>query len=397
MITKKPDKDRGVFLFLNLGHALTHLFMLLFPTVILSLEAEFNRTYSELVALATPGFIAFGAGSILSGWLGDRWSRQAMMTVFFVGIGLASIFTGMTNGPLGIAVGLTLIGLFASIYHPIGIALVVRNDRNVGKLLGLNGVCGNLGVATAGLTAGALTDLINWRAAFWVPSIVTIIAGICFYIYTRDVDLKPVVKKSSPQPSGIRKLQFRIYGVIAVTTLFAGLTFNGALVALPKVFAQRMTDFTSSTIGIGGLVSIIYAVGASAQILVGYLLDRYPLKSIMIGVALIQLPLLLGASTFNNWALLIVSAFMMLTIFGQIPINDTLVARNSSDAVRARIYALKYVLGLGVSSLAVPLISFVHGATGEFVWLFRIFAVCSALIILTASFLPPAPSPRKGD
>ena len=150
------SRDRARFLFLNVGHAYDHLFMLLFPTVVLVLEREWNRPFSELLPYALGGFIAFGLGALPAGLLGDRWSRPHMMTIFFLGIGGASILTGMAAGPWGLAAGLTLIGLFASIYHPVGVAMVVQGVENVGLRLGVNGVAGNLGVAAAALTAGAL-------------------------------------------------------------------------------------------------------------------------------------------------------------------------------------------------------------------------------------------------
>ncbi len=96
-------------LFLNLGHTLDHLLMLIFPTVVLAMGTEFGRGYADLLPLSLGGFIAFGAFSIPAGWLADRWSRRGMMVVFFFGIGTASILTGVTTGPVQIALSLTLV------------------------------------------------------------------------------------------------------------------------------------------------------------------------------------------------------------------------------------------------------------------------------------------------
>ncbi|MGH8650451.1 MAG: MFS transporter, partial [Burkholderiales bacterium] len=134
-------------LFLNVGHALDHLFLLIYPTVVLAMAPEFGLAYSEMLPLALGGFIAFGAGSLPAGWLADRWSRRGMMTVFFIGIGAASIVTGLVQTPWQIAAALTLVGLFGAIYHPVGIAMLVSGREKVGRVLGVNGVFGNLGVA----------------------------------------------------------------------------------------------------------------------------------------------------------------------------------------------------------------------------------------------------------
>src|SRR5690606_6962280 len=131
--------------FLNLGHTYDHLFMLLYATAVLAIEAAWGLSYGQLIALATPGFIAFGAGAVPAGWLGDRWSRNGMMAIFFIGIGAASMVTGLARTPLEIGIGLFLIGLFASIYHPVGIAMVSQGPaETLGWRLGVNGVYGNM-------------------------------------------------------------------------------------------------------------------------------------------------------------------------------------------------------------------------------------------------------------
>ena len=58
------------------------------------------------------------------------------MVVFFVGTGGAAIATGSAGSPAALAFGLAAIGLFGSIYHPVGTAWLVRNAANRGRALG---------------------------------------------------------------------------------------------------------------------------------------------------------------------------------------------------------------------------------------------------------------------
>ncbi|MDP7548964.1 MAG: MFS transporter, partial [Alphaproteobacteria bacterium] len=119
------NRDRLYFLLLNLGHFFDHLFMLIFATVAaLALYREWGVGYAALLAYATPGFFAFGLCSLPAGWLADRWSRDGMMSVFFIGIGATAIATGFAETPLQIGAGLFVIGMFAAIYHPVGLAIV---------------------------------------------------------------------------------------------------------------------------------------------------------------------------------------------------------------------------------------------------------------------------------
>ena len=169
------SRDRLQFLFLNVGHFLDHLFMLIFATVAaVRLADEWGMSYAALIPYATPGFIAFGAGALAAGWIADKWSREGMMVVFFVGIGASSIATALADTPTEIALGLLAIGIFAAIYHPVGVAMVVQGRRRTGVPLAINGVAGNLGVAAAALLTGYLIDTAGWRSAFVLPGAVAI-------------------------------------------------------------------------------------------------------------------------------------------------------------------------------------------------------------------------------
>jgi len=388
-------RDRARFLFLNVGHAYDHLFMLLFPTVVLVLEREWNRPFAELLPYALGGFIAFGLGALPAGLLGDRWSRPHMMTIFFLGIGGASILTGMAAGPWGLAAGLTLIGLFASIYHPVGVAMVVQGVENVGVRLGINGVAGNLGVAAAALTAGALAELIHWRAAFVVTGAVAVATGIGFFFFALG---DKGAEGKSQGTKGRQRAQIggglvRVFVVVALVAVFGGIIFHSTLVSLPKMFAVRLGGLTDSAFQVSLLVSMVYVMGAFSQVLVGLMLDRYPLRNILMLVAVVQIPFMIAAPQVSDWALVALITMMVFTIFGTIPIQDTLVARHTTDDWRSTVYALKYLLGLGISPLAVGMVALIYGSTGEFTWLFAVFTALSVSIFLTSLLLPRAVDP----
>src|SRR5688572_24191505 len=174
---------RVVSLLLNIGHGIDHMFLLIFATAVASIAVDFGYTnWEDLMPYAVGAFALFGLGSLPAGRLGDLWGRRIMMIVFFVGLGVASILTAMTQNAWQLALGLALIGVFASIYHPVGIPMVVENVPNPGAVIGLNGLAGNLGIAVAALVTGLLVKWIGWRAAFIVPGIFSIACGIVFAI-----------------------------------------------------------------------------------------------------------------------------------------------------------------------------------------------------------------------
>lgn len=382
------NTERRTMLFLNVGHALDHLFMLIFPTVVLAMSAELQRPYAELLPLALGGFIAFGAFSLPSGWLADHWSRFGMMVVFFMGIGTASVLTGLARTPFEIAAGLTLIGAFAAIYHPVGTAMLVANTSQLGRTLGINGVYGNMGLAFSALLAGAMADTFGWRWAFIVPGVLSVAIGAMFA--RQRPQTTSASAQARPAPRRLpRALYARVFAILAISIICNGVIFNAATVSMPRVFYERLTALTQSTFGIGALVCGVYAIAAMAQLIVGWLIDRRPVKGIFAVVMGMQVPLLFLAGTMQNYLMLAVALAMMFFVFGSVPINDAMIARYTAEKWRARAYSVRYVMSFSASALSVPLISYVHRTTGDFGPLFTILAAL-ALITFGAALVFPA-------
>jgi MFS family permease len=373
--------------FLNLGHLLDHLAMLVFPTVVIALSRDWHRSYSELLPLAVGGFIAFGAFAIPAGWLADHWSRYRMLVVFFFGTGASLFVTGFAQSSWQIAVGLTVTGMFAAIYHPVGIAMLVASPKNLGMALGWNGLWGNLGLAFAAIISGALMDLWGWRTAFFVPGALAMCAGAAFLYFVPDPG--PVPKKS--KTIGLHldaRTMTQIFVILLVATACGGVIFSSTTVAMPKIFDERLRALTQTNVGIGALVAVVYTVAAFAQVLMGKLMDRYEMKTLMMGVGLVQIPLLFVASTLDGVALLVVALLMMMAIFGQIPLNDGIVGRYVADEYRARVLSVRYVVSLGVASVAVPMISVLHRTEGGFRNVFLVLAVLASAVFASALFFP---------
>ena len=379
------------FLFLNVGHFLDHLFMLIFASVAaLRLTQEWGISYSELIPYATPGFIAFGAGALVAGGLADKWSRQGMMVIFFIGIGISSILSGFADSPIQVALGLTMIGIFAAIYHPVGLALVVEGRTKTGIFLAINGVFGNMGVASAALLTGVLIDTLGWRSAFIVPGIISIAIGFLFLGFIRigqhnkdedhHVD-KAGAHTAAPVP---RDMFQRIFSIIFFTTAVGGLIFQSTTFSLPKVFDETLAASASA---IGWYSFVVFSAAALAQLVVGHLVDKHSIRFVFATVALMQVGLFAVMTQVSGIASFIVSIGFMLFVFGQIPINDVLVGRVVRSEWRSRAYAIRYVVTFTVMATAVPFIAWIHGSWG-FDLLFVVLSLAALLIFVATLFLP---------
>ncbi|MDP6390152.1 MAG: MFS transporter [Alphaproteobacteria bacterium] len=386
-------RDRINFFFLNLGHLFDHLFMLIFATVAaLALATEWGMTYGELIPYAMPGFVAFGIASIPAGWLADKWSRTRMMNVFFLGAGAASIATGFATTPLQIGAGLLVIGLFAAIYHPVGIAMVVHGRVKTGMPLAINGVFGNLGVASAALVTGVIIDLYGWRTAFIAPGVFALGLGIAYWTFQAS-DKREVSEAKAQKSAGTaamaldRNVLVLIFAIIFFTTALGGLIFQSTTFALPKIFDERLGNLATSATEVGAWAFMVFTVAAFAQLVVGYLVDNHSVRTVFAFVAGLQAILFFLMLELTGVAALVVSVGFMLVVFGQIPINDVLIGRIAKSEWRSRAYAVRSFITFTVMASSVPMIAWLH-ATWGFTALFMVMCGVAVLIFLAVLKLP---------
>jgi MFS family permease len=390
-------RTRIGFLFLNVGHFFDHLAVLIFATVAaLALASEWRMSYAELIVYATPGFVAFGLCAIPAGWIADKWSRPGMMVIFFIGLGVSAILTSLARTPLEIGAGLFLLGLFAAIYHPVGIAMVVQGRQKTGIPLAINGIFGNMGVACAALFTGLLIDLSGWRMAFVVPGAVAILVGLAYavFVYTapegfsggRGTSTTPA--KTSVTTLKLEKAELiRLFAIIFFSTAIGGLIFQSTTFALPKIFSERLAEVAGTATLVGWYAFIVFTVAAFSQLVVGYLVDHYSIRTVFAFVAGLQAVFLAIMPRLQGPMAVIVSVAFMLVVFGQIPINDVLVGRITQSEWRSRVYGLRYIVTFSVMASAVPLIAWLH-ATWGFAALFIIMALAAGCIFVAVLLLP---------
>ncbi len=313
-----------------------------------------------------------------------------MMVIFFLGIGISSILTCLAETPLQIAVGLFFIGVFGSIYHPVGLAMVVEQRQRTGTALAVNGVFGNLGVASAALITGILIDTFGWRSAFYLPGVLCTLIGVAYLFFVRSEGRQP--EDQSALKSGAsnehKQLPTRalisVFAIIFFTTALGGLIFQSTTFSLPKVFAESLEG--SATI-IGWYAFIVFSVAAMAQLVVGYLLDNHSVRRIFAVVASMQMLLFFVMTQTSGYASLLVAIGFMLFVFGQIPINDVLVARLVKSEWRSRAYAIRYIVTFSVTAVSVPFIAWIHGNWG-FGILFNVLSFAALMILIACLFLP---------
>jgi MFS family permease len=372
--------------FVNAAHFIDHYAMLIFAAAVIVMGPALGMAYSDLLPYATPGFIAFGAGSLLTGWLGDRWSRRHMLVIFFVGIGASMISVGFVQTPLQLGAALLSIGIFASIYHPVGTAMIVSYADKLGREMGLNGVWGNLGVASSALATGVIGQYLGWRWAFIIPGIITILIGIAFASTVVHED-RTGTRQAAAQARVAKQDMWRVILALLIVVIAISTTFNAVTVALPKLFAERLADLTKSPALLGVIAACVYVFGAMTQYTIGKLLDRHSLKTVALPLSFVLAPLLYLAATLSDLPLILASIGIVMGAFGQVTVNDAMVGKYTSEEWRSRAYAVRYFVGFTAAGVSVGLVAWLY-EHGGFVTMLHAFGALCLLTVAAALILP---------
>jgi MFS family permease len=380
------NRPATVIGFVNAAHFIDHYAMLVFAAAVVVMGSVFGLGYSELLPVATPGFVAFGAGSLLTGWLGDRWSRRHMMAIFFLGIGASLVAVGLVHTPWQLGAALLAVGLFAAIYHPVGTAMLISYADRLGREVGINGVWGNLGVASSALATGIICQYLGWRWAFILPGVASALLGLWFMACVRH-EVPTGGRQSRPTARASKGAMRRVVISLAVTVIAGSTTFNAVTVALPKLFAERLATLTSSPATIGLIAAGAYVFGALAQYIIGHLLDRQSLRAVFLPLSVLLAPLLLLGAGASGIPLVLVSIGVVVGIFGQVTINDAMVGKYTSEEWRGRAYAARYFLGFTAAGASVGLVAWLH-ERGGFTLMLEALGGLSVLVILGALVFP---------
>jgi MFS family permease len=365
--------------FINWAHALDHYVLLIFPTVVLGLEAVYQRPYAELIALSTASFVAFGVFSLPAGWLADRWSRRNMMVLFYLGCGLSLLAAAWAPNLAVLALALFALGVFAAIYHPVGTAILVAVTQTRSRTLAFNGVCGNLGVALAAGISAVIATWLGWRAAFLIPAVVCIVTGLAYLAFIPDDGHRVGSRQAVAEVALSPKAAALMLALYVVISLASGLTFNTMTVALPKIVDERLGQ-AAPLIAVGGIATIVFLCGALAQLTMGRLLERIAAHVLFVVVASLQFLGLLWAANTSGAPLIVALGLTMAAIYGQVTIGDVAIARYTADAWRGRVYAVRFFLTFVTSGAAVAGIAMLHGRGGSDLVLVVTAAIAAVLL-----------------
>jgi MFS family permease len=384
---------------INAAHGLTHYSLLILPTAVLSMAApggRFGAQYGPILALATGMFLCYGLFSLPQGWLAARLGRRLLMTVFFFGAAAALVASGLARTPAMLAVALAAAGGFIAIYHPVGTALLIEAaDDRPGRAIGINGVCGNVGVALAPVITAFLAMQAGWRVGFLAPAVLLLVLGVA---WLRVPSLDGTARRAAAAfPQIPRHLVRRAIIVLLLIAVASGLVFNAFTVLIPKLMQERLAGSPALLPLAGAAATVATLCGAATQLTVGRMIDRMTLRRVFLPLAVLLVPCLAALAVAPGWAAVPLAGAVAAVVFGQVTVNETMAARYISPPMRVRIYSLRFFVGFLGAAAAPPLVAVLHERTGNLTAALLVLAGCSLITLGCALFFPNRPEELRPE
>jgi MFS family permease len=338
---------------LNIGHGIDHMFLLIFATAVASIATDFDSNWADLMPYSAGAFLMFGLGALPAGRLGDLWGRRNMMLIFFFGMGASALLVALTQNSWQLAAALLVMGAFASIYHPVGIPMLVQNVHNPGEVIGMNGLAGNLGIAVAAILTGFLIKWAGWRAAFVVPGLLAFACGVIFALQCPRETVAPAKRSGKATVALSSRTLARVFFVMTAAAATSSILFNFTTSGNAQLLAESFRGVIEDPALLGALLALIYAVASLALLVVGKLFDRVAFKPLQLWLSVAQIPFLIIAAYAEAWGMFAALLGVMILVFGSIPFTDAMIVRYVDDRLRSRVAGMRLTVAFGISSLAV--------------------------------------------
>ena len=238
-------------------------------------------------------------------------------------------------------------------------AMLIEASQARGRTLAFNGVCGNLGVSLAAGVSALLATWLGWHAAFLIPAAFAIVTGVIYLWVTPDDRHHAKSRTSKPAVTLTVRMAVVMFGLFIVIAITAGTTFNVLTIALPKIVDERLAANVPLLVA-GSVATLVLVCGGLAQLCVGRLVERFTPHGMFAVITGIGFLGNLWASYADGIPLMFALAVAVAAIYGQVTVNDMVLARYTADAWRGRVYAVRYFLLFISAGVAIAMIAILH-------------------------------------
>ena len=391
MFTQFTNEKNLTAFFSNSGHFLMHYMAAMYFTIILALQKTWEMNYEKLFELWFPASIIIGLCSIPAGRLADKWSSPGMLIIMFLGMGISSFMASIVNEQYTLMLFLGSLGLFAAIYHPVGIPWMIKtSESKPGIRLAINGLFGGLGASGAAIITGWIISNYGWRSSFSIPGFFSLLLGILMFLSLKYKKIRE--SNNSSTEKGIDdESNSNIYAVILMMLpmFVMGLIYNSVQGIMPKLFEERMPVILDGKIElVGTIVGFVYAVGAVSQILGGYLADKCNHKLLYLSIWVVQAPLLLLIANYGGFPVALFACILTMSGTSALPTENIMLSRYASNNHQGLTFGAKFLVTFCAAPLGVYIITHFRETTGEFTYVLFSLSFAAIIACISIIFLP---------
>ena len=371
MIAQNKE-ERRIIIFSNVGHFLVHLTILMFPSIVTPISEDFSLNFSNTIKISFPMYLLYGLGALPSGLIIDHLKPKISYGLYFGGVFLFTLIASFSNTPLQLKISLAILGIFLSMYHPLGLGLISTNIKNRGIALGLNGIFGSLGLASAPFIAGIINYWFGWRNVYRLISFIP----LSMFLMLMILDLKTVSNREKKQNDTFAESKVSSvvpFFILMISMGMAGFIYRGQTIVMPTYFEKKVyflfniirnlniKSFQGAkTLSATVLTSMVYGISIIGQLIGGKIANKYRLDLFYFSFLLLAVPFLVGMYFFENVMLFLSSVFFILLTVGMQPIENSLVASFTPDKWRSTSYGLKFIVTFGIGSFVIYPIGYIQ-------------------------------------
>lgn len=371
-------------LLVSCAHALVHVFELSFPSVEQLIADQYHADQRLTGLLGNCWRLPFGLFAMLAGWLADRFGARSMLVLYLAGCAMSAALAWLAPGLAWLFAAMFLMGTFASIYHPAGLALIshATAPQHRPLALGYHGIFGSAGVAAAPfLAALVLSRGASWQQFYLVLGVAGLLLALLLYAAFRRQQRDGFAPDRSHEPETIA--HWSRYSVLLIISVLFGFIYSAQMNFLPRYLGEaglRFGNLPAESVR-NYLAAAVLLVGVVGQYVSGRVAHPRRLERLLVLILLGNVPCLAWMSLATGGTRVAAAALFVLVHFMHQPVYNSLVAAYVPSARRSLAYGLSNTLGFGVGSLGASFAGYAlarYGATANY-GLLAGLAACSTL------------------
>jgi FSR family fosmidomycin resistance protein-like MFS transporter len=361
----RPSSLILIILLVSAAHAMVHLLEQSIASVEMVICSDFGLDLRESGWLGLALRLPYGLGAIFAGLLADRYGEKRILVFYLLAAALTCFgFSAATDANL-VYILLFGLGTCASMYHPAGLALLANSTTPAtrARALGIHGVFGSLGIASAPFLAGLVLTLSEgaWKEYYLLLGLAS--AGLGVVIYQR---LHPPPKQASSIPTQSasddpHQFQWVPYLLLVSSAAISGLIYGGVLHFLPRYLEESGTlrGISGGSEASAGnfAAAIALACGAAGQWTAGRVAIARWLPVQLSVIYASNAPLLIWMTYADGTSRLVAAGIWAFFHFMNQPLYNALVAEFMSVGRRSFGFGFSNMMGFGVGAVGPSLIA----------------------------------------